>query len=87
MTTDPIHIKFQNRQNPQAEFDLIRLEDLRERKDLGHSPYQSHVVEFYIILLIEAGTGFHTIDFTQYPYQKGTLITIRKDQIHQFHHQ
>ncbi len=85
MTTDPIHIKFQNRQNPQAEFDLIRLEDLRERKDLGHSPYQSHVVEFYIILLIEEGIGFHTIDFTQYPYQKGTLITIRKDQIHQFH--
>lgn len=85
MTNDPIHITFQNRQNPQAEFDLIRLKDLRERKDLGHSPYRSHVVEFYIILLIEEGTGLHTIDFTQYAYKKGTLITIRKDQIHQFH--
>ena len=58
---------------------------MRERKDLGHSPYQSHVVEFYIILLIEEGAGSHTIDFTTFPYQKGTLITIRKDQLHRFH--
>ncbi|PHN02769.1 AraC family transcriptional regulator [Flavilitoribacter nigricans] len=85
MIEDPIHIKFQNRQNPQAGFDLIRLEDLLSREYTGHSPQQLHRVEFYIIILVERGRGGHTIDFVDYPYEKGTLITIRKDQIHRFH--
>jgi len=81
----PIHIKFQNRQNPKSEFDVIRLEELLKRKDLHHSPFQLHLVEFYMIILIEKGQGNHTIDFTDYSYDKGTLLTIRKDQLHRFH--
>lgn len=84
MTEDPIHIKFQNSQNPTAEFDVIKLEELFNRKDLDHSLYELHLVEFYIIIFIEEGQGTHTLDFTSYNYQKGTLFTIRKDQIHQF---
>ncbi|MEM9920241.1 MAG: helix-turn-helix transcriptional regulator [Bacteroidota bacterium] len=82
---DHKHIKFQNRQNPDATFDLMRLEKLFTLKFPDHSPFQLHVVEFYIILLIEGGQGFHTIDFTDHAYQKGSLLTIRKDQIHKFH--
>jgi len=37
-------------------------------------------------MLIEEGHGTHTIDFTDYPYEQGTLLTIRKDQIQKFHH-
>lgn len=85
MAENPIHIKFENSQNPQAEFDIIKLEELFNRKDLDHSPYGLHLVEFYIIILIENGKGLHTIDFTDYQCEKGTLITIRKDQIHKFH--
>jgi len=43
-----------------------------------------HLVEFYLVILIEAGEGRHTIDFKDYPYQPGTILTIRKDQIHRF---
>jgi len=84
MIDQPLHIKFENWQNPQAEFDLIRLEDLYARKNLNHSPYKPHLVEFYIMILFEEGQGAHQIDFTEYECQKGTLVTIRKDQIHQF---
>lgn len=82
---NPIHIKFRNRQNPFSEFDFIKLEGLFERNDLNHSPSQLHLVEFYMIILIEEGSGLHTIDFTEYKYEKGTILTVRKDQIHKFH--
>ena len=85
MKEEPLHIKFQNSQNPQAGFDIIKLEELHAKKHVDHSPYDLHLVEFYIMILIEEGEGSHTIDFTDYAYKKGTLLTIRKDQIHQFH--
>lgn len=85
MIADPIHITFQNRQNPQAGFDMLQLEELLSRQYTGHSPQQLHLVEFYIIILIESGRGGHTIDFINYELERGTLITIRKDQIHRFH--
>ncbi|MFK7810068.1 MAG: helix-turn-helix transcriptional regulator [Saprospiraceae bacterium] len=85
METNPIHIKFSNRQNPKAGFDIIKIEEIFSRDDINHSPSQLHIVEFYIILLIEDGVGKHTIDFTDYRLKKGTLLTIRKDQIHRFH--
>lgn len=85
MKENPVHIKFQNHQNPYAAFDLVKLKYLFQRKKLDHSPFQLHIVEFYVIVLIEEGEGLHTIDFTEYKYEKGTLLTIRKDQIHKFH--
>lgn len=78
------NIKFKNQQNPISQFDLIRLEELFLRKDLDHSPDILHQVEFYIILFIEEGQGYHTVDFTDFKYSKGTLITIRKDQLQKF---
>lgn len=85
MSEAPIHIKFNNSQNPNAGFDVIRLEELFKRSDLDHIPFLPHLVEFYMIILIESGEGVHTIDFLDYPIQKGTVLTIRKDQIHTFH--
>lgn len=81
---DPIQVKFHNQVNPNSTFDLIKLEELLKRKSLDHSPQQLHKVEFYILLFFTKGKGNHTIDFTDYKYAKGTLITIRKDQIHKF---
>lgn len=85
MQEQPVHIKFHNHQNPQAKFDLIALDDLHNRKGLDHSPFHLHLVEFYILILIEEGQGKHTIDFTEFEYTRGSLFTIRKDQIHKFH--
>lgn len=81
---ETIHIKFENQQNPSASLDIVELENLYSRTDLDHSPYAPHLVEFYIMLLIQEGSGSHMIDFTEYKCKKGTLLTIRKDQIHKF---
>ena len=85
MKDSPLHVKFQNQQNPSAEFDQIKIEALFSRKDINHSIFDLHLVEFYMIVYFEEGEGWHTIDFTKYPYKKGTILTIRKDQIHKFH--
>ena len=84
MAKEPATVRFQNRANPQSKFDLIRLEDLFRRADLEPSPHQLHRVEFFLVLLVTHGEGYHTVDFTDYKYEKGTLITIRKGQIHKF---
>ena len=78
------NVKFSNNQNRGSQFDLIRLEELFLRTEMDHSPEVLHKVEFYIILIIEEGESFHTIDFIDYKCETGTLITIRKDQIHKF---
>ena len=80
----PKHIKFENQQNIKSQFDIVKLEDLFQRKNLDHSIENHHKVEFYILLFIEKGEGYHTIDFTDYQCSKGTILTIRKDQIHKF---
>lgn len=85
MDTTLKHISFQNQQNPLAGFDCIRLEELFQRKGLNHSPFELHLVEFYMIVLIQEGEGAHTIDFTKHDYERGSLLTVRKDQIHKFH--
>lgn len=78
------HIKFNNQTLPKAQFDLVRLEELFKRKTLDHNPEERHKVDFFIIIIITEGQGIHTIDFTDYPYQKGSILTIRQDQIHKF---
>lgn len=78
------HIKFKNSQNSNATFDIIKLENLYALTDLDHNIEAPHRVEFFILLFIEKGQGKHTIDFTDYSCSKGTLFTIRKDQVHRF---
>ncbi|MBX2815082.1 MAG: AraC family transcriptional regulator [Saprospiraceae bacterium] len=81
----PKQIAFQNRQNPGASFDVVNLHELYQRKDLDHSPFSLHRVEFYILFFIREGTGKHTVDFTTHSFRKGSILTVRKDQIHRFH--
>ena len=78
------NIKFKNQQNRNSQFDFLRLETLLKQEYLDHSPEDLHRVEFFIIIFIEEGQGSHTIDFTDFKCTKGTLLTIRKEQIHKF---
>jgi AraC-like DNA-binding protein len=54
------------------------------RSELDHDLTTIHRVEFYHIFIITEGTGKHTIDFTDYSFKKGTLFTLRKNQLHKF---
>ena len=81
----PIKVDFKNQVRPNSSFDLIKLEDLVLQRFEEHDPKQLHLVKFFIFLFITDGSGKHKVDFTNYTYKKGSLITIRKDQIHQFY--
>lgn len=76
------NIKFQNRKRPELDFDLVDLKELLSRKI--HHITQPHRIDFFQILIITQGKGFHTVDTTDYAYKKGTIITTRKDQVHRF---
>lgn len=84
MKEQSLHVKFNNQKNPQAKLDIVRIEDLMQRDDLDHNPCKLHLVEFYLIIIIENGKGVHTIDFTDYDCKQGSILTIRKDQLHKF---
>lgn len=84
MKEETKHIKFKNSQNPNTTFDIAKLQDLFALTGLDHNLEAPHRVEFFILFFIEKGQGQHTIDFTDYSCSKGTLLTIRKDQIHKF---
>lgn len=76
-------IKFENQQNPKSFFDIVKIEDLFER-NLDHDIGKNHLVKFYVIFFVYQGQGHHTIDFTDYSYQKGSVLLIRKGQIQKF---
>jgi AraC family transcriptional regulator, transcriptional activator of pobA len=76
-------IEFQNSNVPKSHFDLIRLEELFSRR-LDHDITLMHKVNFYLIFFITDNSGEHRIDFTDYKYKKGDVLTVRKDQLHKF---
>ena len=76
-------IKFKNQENPGSYFDIVKIEELLQ-KDLDHNISKNHLIKFYIILFIYEGQGYHTIDFIDYSYKKGTVLMVRKGQIHSF---
>lgn len=77
-------IDFDNQNNPKSSyFDMVKVEELLQKK-LNHDIAKNHLVQFYIIFFVYEGEGYHTIDFTDYSYKKGTVLLIRKDQIHKF---
>ncbi|SEL99041.1 AraC-like ligand binding domain-containing protein [Aquimarina amphilecti] len=77
------HVKFDNKTNPKSYFEVVQLEELLNRK-LDHDICKNHIVKFYIIIFITEGNGYHTIDFVDYKYQKGSVLLVRKDQIQKF---
>ncbi|MEM9833211.1 MAG: helix-turn-helix transcriptional regulator [Bacteroidota bacterium] len=78
-------VKFDRSKHPGVEFEILPLEDILHRKDLDHNQLNPHQISFYLLILITSGNGRHTIDFKEYAYHEGTILTIRKDQTHSFH--
>ena len=83
---EKIHlVKFDRSRHPGVEFEILPLENILHRKDLDHNQLNPHQISFYLLILITSGNGKHTIDFKEHAYHAGTILTIRKDQIHSFH--
>lgn len=86
MNKKTVQVEFSNSQNPKEDFDMVRVEEIISRTNINHSQFDFHLVKFYTLILIEQGEGIHTIDFTDYECRPGTILSIRKGQIHKFHH-
>ncbi len=84
MKQDLLKVQFVNKTYPRSAYDMLRLEELYRRESMEHDIEQLHTAQFFILIFITEGQGYHTIDFTDYRYEKGTILTIRKDQIHKF---
>lgn len=79
------NIRFDRSKRPTIDFDIVSLEEILKRDDLDHDPKSLHRVHFYLLILITSGSGKHTIDFKEYEYAEGSVLTIRKNQLHNFH--
>ncbi len=78
-------ISFQNNKIHNDYFDLVDLEDILIRKPKDHNQYEHHKISFYVIILITDEKGKHSINYKDYKYKKGSVFTIRKNNIHKFY--
>jgi AraC-like DNA-binding protein len=67
-----------------SNFNLMKIEDLL-KQDNEENIINNHKVDFYVLLFITENIGRHSLDFKDYYYSKGTVLSIRKDQIHKFY--
>jgi len=66
-------------------FDIVDLEDIFRRKPKDHHQFAHHKISFYVIIIITDKKGKHSINYRDYTYDKGTVFTLRKDNIHKFY--
>ncbi|MBB6459690.1 helix-turn-helix domain-containing protein [Flammeovirga kamogawensis] len=81
MSDNHIYIEFDQKKTIASDFDIISLESILRDSE----PHKIHRINFYAILVITDGEGIHTIDFKNYAYSKGEILTLKKGQVHQFH--
>lgn len=76
-------VVFKNKRKD-SPFDLLSLNDIIQNENLDHILTDYQVNDFYTLIVFTDGSGQHTIDFTDYPIARGTILSIRKGQIHKF---
>ncbi|AUC85804.1 hypothetical protein CW731_11125 [Polaribacter sp. ALD11] len=67
-----------------SNFNILKLEDLFKAENTN-AITKNHKVDFYTLLFFTNGIGKHSIDFTDFNYRSGSILSIRKDQIHKFY--
>ncbi len=77
-------IDFQNRRKKHYEFEIISNKAFFKNKKDNEPPFRPHRISFFGILFTMSGEGYHFIDFKRYPYDKGTVIFLSKEQVHAF---
>ncbi|MDV5169100.1 helix-turn-helix transcriptional regulator [Photobacterium rosenbergii] len=77
-------ISFNHKKSNQAELEIFDLESLYQRENLDHSPHKPHRITFFMMVYIEHGAGEHMVDFKSYPYHSGSIVFVRREQVHAF---
>lgn len=64
------------------EFEIIKIENFYKKyKSILNSPDR---LDFYLILFVTSGKGFHWVDFEKYTLKPETILFIRRKQIQKF---
>lgn len=77
-------IGFNHQKSNQAELEIFDLESLYQREFKNHSPQKPHRITFFMMVYIEQGTGTHMVDFQEYPFESGSIVFVRREQVHAF---
>ena len=77
-------IGFNHKKSNQAELEIFDLASLYQRENLDHSPQKPHRITFFMMVYIEHGSGEHMVDFKNYPYHSGSIVFVRREQVHAF---
>lgn len=67
-----------------SDFKILKIDDLFSYANEDEF-IKNHTVNYYILIFITEDIGRHSIDFNDFYYTKGTILAIRKDQIHRFY--
>lgn len=78
-------IYFENKIAGNYYFDLVDVEDILNRKPNDHSQFDHHKVSFYVIIFITQNNGKHSINYKEHSFEKGTVFTLRKNNVHKFY--
>ena len=82
--TDAISkISFDNPRLKRVGVDVLTLHELRQRAAATLIAPQR--IDFYFLMLIQAGHGKHTVDFIDYKLKPGSVVFLRPGQIQQWH--
>ncbi len=65
-------------------FSFLPISQVLQNEHKSHSPFDYHQIEFFVFILYTKGTEMHTIDYKDYHCEQGTLLAIRKGQVHRF---
>lgn len=76
---------FQDQHRKKLGFSIVTNREILSGKLFGgHNPFRPHRIQYYSILFILQGSGYHYIDFKRYSYQPGSIIFISREQVHRF---
>lgn len=79
------NVLFSHRQSQKSEIEIFELAALAQRSsNLEQNPQHPHRINFFMLILIEQGTGYHMVDFVKHPFAPGSLIFIQREQVHCF---
>ena len=78
------NVMFNHKQSQHSEIEVFELSSLAQRKPMGFDPQTPHRVHFFMVILIEQGTGLHQVDFEDYAFKPGSLIFVQREQVHSF---
>jgi len=76
-----VHYKYTKDEN--LDFEITGLQHFfatRPRKSID----RDNRINFWVIIYIVEGQGYHSIDFHEYAYKSGDVIIVQKNQVHSF---